>query len=133
MDALRLHIRKEADDVRRCLRALDGRFEMYGEDYKKLAVPADVPEDLRALYVKKHFGFEHNGTQADWALWHTHGMADAIAADLADGAAASVDAPDARRGGACRAGSRSRAGGQGARRGADGRGKARKAGRPLGG
>ena len=26
MDALRLHIRKEADDVRRCLRALDGRF-----------------------------------------------------------------------------------------------------------
>ena len=28
MDALRLHIRKEADDVRRCLRALDGRFEM---------------------------------------------------------------------------------------------------------
>lgn len=82
MDALRLHIRKEADDVRRCLRALDGRFEMYGEDYKKLAVPADVPEDLRALYVKKHFGFEHNGTQADWALWHTHDMADAIAADL---------------------------------------------------
>ena len=80
MDALRLHIRKEADDVRRCLRALDGRFEMYGEDYKKLAVPADVPEDLRALYVKKHFGFEHNGTQADWALWHTHDMADAIAA-----------------------------------------------------
>ena len=82
MDALRLHIRKEANDVRRCLRALDGRFEMYGEDYKKLAVPADVPEDLRALYVKKHFGFEHNGTQADWALWHTHDMADAIAADL---------------------------------------------------
>ena len=68
--------------MRRCLRALDGRFEMYGEDYKKLAVPADVPEDLRALYVKKHFGFEHNGTQADWALWHTHDMADAIAADL---------------------------------------------------
>ncbi|MFQ9448793.1 MAG: hypothetical protein ACLR4A_16980 [Christensenellales bacterium] len=52
MDALRLHIRRESDDVRRCLKALDGRFEPYGEDYKKLAVPDDVPEDLRFLYVK---------------------------------------------------------------------------------
>ena len=82
MDALRLHIRRESDDVRRCLKALDGRFEPYGEDYKKLAVPDDVPEDLRFLYVKKYFGFERNGTQADWALLHTRGMADVIAADL---------------------------------------------------
>lgn len=63
-------------------KALDGRFEPYGEDYKKLAVPDDVPEDLQFLYVKKYFGFEHNGTQADWALLHTRGMADVIAADL---------------------------------------------------
>lgn len=63
-------------------KALDGRFEPYGEDYKKLAVPDDVPEDLRFLYVKKYFGFERNGTQADWALLHTRGMADVIAADL---------------------------------------------------
>ena len=42
MDALRLHIRKEADDVRRCLRALDGRFEMYGEDAKQAAELLDV-------------------------------------------------------------------------------------------
>ena len=82
MDALRLHIRKEADDVRRCLRALDGRFEMYGEDYKKLAVPADVPEDLKPLYVKKYVGFEHNGTQEEWTLLHTHAMADVITEDL---------------------------------------------------
>ena len=130
MDALRLHIRKEADDVRRCLRALDGRFEMYGEDYKKLAVPADVPEDLREGDLKVKV-LEHAGGLG--ALAHArHGGRD-CRRSLADGAAASVDAPDARRSGACRAGSRSRAGGKGARRGADGRGKARKAGRSLGG
>ena len=114
MDALRLHIRKEADDVRRCLRALDGRFEMYGE-LQKLAVPADVPEDLRALYVKKHFGFEHNGTQADWALWHArHGGRDcrrlSRMAPLHQLMRRMRD-----EGGTCRAGSRLRAGGQGAR------------------
>ena len=79
MDALRLHIRRESDDVRRCLKALDGRFEPYGEDYKKLAVPDDVPEDLRFLYVKKYFGFERNGTQAEWALLHTRGVVSAQA------------------------------------------------------
>ena len=52
MDALRLHIRRESDDVRRCLKALDGRFEPYGEDYKKLAVPDDVPEDLAEIVRK---------------------------------------------------------------------------------
>ena len=82
MDALRLHIRREPEDVRRCLKALGSRFAMYGEDYKKLTVPDDVPEDLRPLYIKKHFGFEHDGTQSDWALLRTHGMADLIAADL---------------------------------------------------
>ena len=28
---------------------LEARFTIYGEDYKKIAVPADVPEDLKPL------------------------------------------------------------------------------------
>ena len=85
MDALRLHIRREPDEVRAALshRGLRERFTMYGEAYKKIAVPDDVPEDLRALYVKKGFGLEHNGTDAEWRLLGTHGMADLLAADLA--------------------------------------------------
>ena len=56
---------------------------MYGEAYKKIAVPDDVPEDLRGLYVRRGFGLEHSGTQEDWKLLGTHGMADLLAQDLA--------------------------------------------------
>lgn len=84
MDALRLHIRREPDEVRAALFQPGlAAFTMYGEDYKKIAVPRDVPEDLRALYVKKGFGIEYNGVEADWALLFTHEMADRLARDLA--------------------------------------------------
>lgn len=85
MDALRLHIRRAPEEVRDALHqpALEGRFEFYGEDYKKIAVPDDVPEDLRGLYVKKGFGIEHKGDEREWAMLRTHEMADLLAADLA--------------------------------------------------
>ena len=85
MDALRLHIRREPDEVRAALSqpGLPGRFTMYGEAYKKMAVPDDVPEDLRGLYVRRGFGLEHSGTPEDWKLLGTHGMADLLAQDLA--------------------------------------------------
>ena len=85
MDALRLHIRRAPDEVRDALAqpGLPGRFVMYGEPYKKLPVPDDVPEDLRGLYVRRGFGLEHSGTQEDWKLLGTHGMADLLAQDLA--------------------------------------------------
>ena len=84
MDALRLHIRRCPDEVREALHdaRLAGRFALYGEDYRKLNVPDDVPEDLRALYVKKGFGIEHNGDQAEWAMLYTHEMADLLAQEL---------------------------------------------------
>lgn len=84
MDALRLHIRRDPDDVRRAFAGKElSAFTVYGEDYKKIAVPKDVPEDLRALYVKKGFGIEYNGDKADWALLFSHAMADRLARDLA--------------------------------------------------
>ena len=51
MDALRLHIRRYPDEVREAIfdPRLRGRFALYGEDYRKIAVPDDVPEDLRTL------------------------------------------------------------------------------------
>ena len=85
MDALRLHIRTHPDEVRDALFAsgIMERYAMYGESYKKIAVPKDVPEDLLDLYVKKGFGIEHNGTQAEWKALHTHDMADILAGELA--------------------------------------------------
>ena len=85
MDALRLHIRKAPDEVRAALEHPDlrGRFELYGEAYKKISVPDDVPQDLRALYVKKGFGLEHSGTPEDWKALGSHDMADLLARDLA--------------------------------------------------
>ena len=85
MDALRLHIRREPDEVRAALSqpGLPGRFAMYGEAYKKIAVPDDVPEDLRGLYVRRGFGLEHSGTPEDWKALGSHDMADLLARDLA--------------------------------------------------
>ena len=85
MDALRLQIRRDPDSVRAVLAhpRLKDRFDLYGEAYKKLKVPEDVPEDLRFLYIKKGFGIEHNATKAEWEALRTHEMADILAADLA--------------------------------------------------
>ena len=85
MDAVRLTIRRNPDEVRAAFAdpRIRDTFEVYGEGYKKLAVPEDVPEDLRFLYVKKGFGIEHNGTKEEWQALHTHEMADILARDLA--------------------------------------------------
>ena len=84
MDALRLHIRRSPEEVRAALHqpGLEGRFELYGEEYRRISIPRDVPEDLRDLYVKKGFGLEHSGTPEDWAALRTHAMADLLARDL---------------------------------------------------
>ena len=44
MDALRLHIRRQPDEVRRVLHAAGAGYAMYGEAYRRIAVPEDVPE-----------------------------------------------------------------------------------------
>ena len=85
MDALRMTIRKNPDEVREvfALSRIRSAFEIYGESYKKMKVPDDVPEDLRFLYVKKGFGIEHNGTKEEWKALYSHEMADILARDLA--------------------------------------------------
>ena len=84
MDALRLHIRRHPDEVREAVfhPRLAGRYALFGEDYKKLAVPEDVPEDLRSIYVKKRFGIEHEAAAEEWKMLHTHEMADLLAEEL---------------------------------------------------
>lgn len=85
MDALRLHIRREPEEIREILRhpEIEGRFALFGEDYKRIAVPEDVPQDLRALYVKKGFGIEQIPSREDFDLLFSHAMADRLARDLA--------------------------------------------------
>jgi len=85
MDALRLQIRRNPDEVREAIFAprIRDAYDMYGEEYKKIVVPDDVPQDLRCLYVKKGFGIEHNGTKEEWKALYSHEMADILAAELA--------------------------------------------------
>lgn len=85
MDALRLQIRKEPDSVREVFAKsrIRGRFEVYGEAYKKMKLPEDVPQDLAFLYMKKGFGIEHTADEREWAALRTHEIADILAADLA--------------------------------------------------
>jgi len=83
MDALRLHIRRHPDEVREALfRPMLARYTLYGESYKKIVVPDDVPEDLRYLYIKKGFGVEHNATAEEWKKLYSHDMADLLAKEL---------------------------------------------------
>ena len=84
MDALRLHIRKHPDEVREIVHDahLQKHYAMYGEDYRKIAVPQDVPQDLRYLYVKKGFGVEHNASAKEWKKLASHDMADLLAREL---------------------------------------------------
>ena len=85
MDALRLHIRREPDEVRALLGApgIRGRYAVYGESYKKLAVPDDVPDDLRDLYVRKGFGIENIPGQADFSEVYSRAAAERLASELA--------------------------------------------------
>ena len=70
--------------VREALRPLElgRRYTLYGEPFRKLAVPEDVPEDLRALYRMKYFGAQSVPETADWEMLWSHAAAECVTAEL---------------------------------------------------
>lgn len=57
MDALRARMRTRPSELMDILEKpyIKKNFMLYGPEYKRLEVPADLPEALRALYIKKGF------------------------------------------------------------------------------
>ena len=60
MNALRRHLRLAPEEPKRLLAALEGRFTLYGETYKRLAVPEGLPEALVPLYLRKSYYWERS-------------------------------------------------------------------------
>ena len=69
MDALRGQMRRDPAPVLEALSPLElgKRYALFGEDYRRIAVPESIPEALRALYVKKYFGAEARPDPEDWS------------------------------------------------------------------
>lgn len=57
MNALRRQLREHPEDVRAALAPAAG-FMQIGSSYKRMAIPEEVPEDLRLWYPLKTFGLQ---------------------------------------------------------------------------
>ena len=55
MNALRRHLRLAPEEPAAMLAELGDRFGLYGETYKRLAVPEELPEALVPLYIRKSY------------------------------------------------------------------------------
>ena len=53
MNALRRRMRLAPEEPAAICAALAGEFTLYGEAYRRLAVPEELPKILRPLYVRK--------------------------------------------------------------------------------
>ncbi len=84
MDALRLHIRRHPEEVRALFMApeIRDRYAIYGERYVRLAVPEDVPDDLRDLYVRRGFGIENIPDPSDWKALFSRECAERLAREI---------------------------------------------------
>ena len=60
MNALRRHLRLAPEEPAAMLAELGGRFTLYGETYKRLAVPEGLPEALIPLYLCKSYYWERS-------------------------------------------------------------------------
>ena len=60
MNALRRHLRLAPEEPEALLTELGGRFTLYGETYKRLAVPEGLPEALVPLYIRKSYYWERS-------------------------------------------------------------------------
>ena len=85
MDAFRTLIRTDPDQVRDAIAALHPgqRYALYGEAFRKITIPPDVPEDLKPLYVMKYLGAESaQATEKDWEQLFTRELVDRITQEI---------------------------------------------------
>ena len=60
MNALRRHLRLAPEEPEALLAELGECFTLYGETYKRLAVPEGLPEALVPLYIRKSYYWERS-------------------------------------------------------------------------
>lgn len=84
MDAMRQTIRREPDTVREALLPLQigKEYQLFGESFRRMNVPEEVPGDLRGLYGMKYFGAESVTREADWEDLLSHAAADRLTREL---------------------------------------------------
>ena len=58
MNALRRHLRLAPEEPKALLDALEGQFTLFGQAYKRLAVPEELPRALVPLYLRKSYCWE---------------------------------------------------------------------------
>jgi len=58
------------------------RFTLQGDGYKRLAVPGEVPEALRELYVKKGFYFQNTAGEQDFDALFSGAIAENLRRDF---------------------------------------------------
>ena len=80
MDAMRRRILAHPGDFERMLPVLQKRgFVLGGQEWKKLAVPKEVPEALRPWYLKKQVYAERIGAKMEWIF--SPGLTDRVMED----------------------------------------------------
>jgi len=79
MNAMRRAIRKNPDAVWPLIKRPLNRFELYGDAYKRMSIPDEVPKKLRAYYPLKNIGFYRRISDTD--LLMSPALVDEIARD----------------------------------------------------
>ena len=80
MDAIRRRILARPDEVLELYRPVAEEFMLYSDVNSRIAIPDEVPPELRALYAARTFYFEKEIT--DFDLIRSPQLADAVKADF---------------------------------------------------
>ena len=65
LNALRLFILRDPDGFRALIAPLAGKFDFMFNCYKRISIPAQVPEDLRNWYALKSFYLQRQSDDMD--------------------------------------------------------------------
>ncbi len=84
MDAFRRYLRGNPEEVRRILLSpeVKRKYQIYGEPFKKMKVPEDVPADLQDLYRMKYLGLENVPDRRAWEQIQSHAIVDRLTEEL---------------------------------------------------